>query len=140
MVNCRNILEQSCVVWDSALTQENISDMERTQKSFCKLVLQDKYDTYENSLFYLDLDSLENRRKILNTRFAEQGILNGNLSDLFPLNEKKYNLRDPEKYKVLSANTAKLQQSSIIQMQTLLNIKHSLSRKEKTEQKKRLHG
>ena len=31
---CRSILEQSCVVWGPSLTQENIEDLERTQKSF----------------------------------------------------------------------------------------------------------
>ena len=40
---CRSILEQSCVVWGPSLTQENIEDLERTQKSFAKLVLKEKH-------------------------------------------------------------------------------------------------
>ena len=43
VVFCRSVLEQSCVVWHSSLTQENREDMERLQKTFCKLVLKDKY-------------------------------------------------------------------------------------------------
>ena len=38
-VYCFSILEHSCVVWGSSLTLENIQDLERTQKTFCKLVL-----------------------------------------------------------------------------------------------------
>ena len=36
IVYCRSVLEQSCVLWDSGLTKENIEDLERTQKSFTK--------------------------------------------------------------------------------------------------------
>ena len=44
-VFCRSILEQSCVLWHSSLTQENTDDLERTQKSFCKIVLREKYSS-----------------------------------------------------------------------------------------------
>ena len=36
----------------------NIEDLQRTQKTFAKLVLKEKYKTYENALRVLDLDSL----------------------------------------------------------------------------------
>ena len=38
---CLSVLDQSCVLWDSGLTMENKSDLERTQKTFAKLVLQE---------------------------------------------------------------------------------------------------
>ena len=44
---CRSVLEQSCVVWGTSLTQENLEDLERTQKTFAKLVLKEKYKNYE---------------------------------------------------------------------------------------------
>ena len=31
---CRSVLEQSCVVWHTSLTQDNIDDLERTQNPF----------------------------------------------------------------------------------------------------------
>ena len=37
---CRSALEQSAVLWSSSLSQENKDDLERTQKSFAKLVLK----------------------------------------------------------------------------------------------------
>ena len=33
IVFCRSVLEQSCVLWDGGLTQENREDLERTQKT-----------------------------------------------------------------------------------------------------------
>ena len=122
---CRNILEQSSVVWSSSLTQENITDLERTQKTFCKLVLQNRYDTYENSLLKLNLDSMQSRYEILNLRFAEQCIKNNKFPDLFPLNERSHQMstRRQEKFKIFPANTQKLQNSSVIQMQYAINEK-----------------
>ena len=60
-----NILEQSCAVWGGMITSENKKDLERTQKNFEKLVLQEKYTSYKSALLSLGLDSLETRRKKL---------------------------------------------------------------------------
>ena len=40
----RSILEQSCVVWGTSLTQENSEDIQRVQKSAVKLILKDTYE------------------------------------------------------------------------------------------------
>ena len=61
IVFCRSVLEQSCVVLHSSLTQENIEDLERCQKIFTKLVLKDKYLNYEDALIKLNLDCLHSR-------------------------------------------------------------------------------
>ena len=42
----RSILEQSCVVWHSSLTEENSNDLERVQKSAVKIILANKYIDY----------------------------------------------------------------------------------------------
>jgi hypothetical protein len=120
---CRSVLEQSCVVWTTSLTQENIQDLERTQKTFAKLVLREKYQNYEQALLLLNLDSLEIRRTNLSLKFAQTGIKNKTLSDLFPINEKKHQMktRDNNKYKVNFANTGRLKDGSIISMQNMLN-------------------
>ena len=46
---CRSILEQSAIVWGPSLTEQNKSDLERTQQSFVKLVSRNKYTNYEES-------------------------------------------------------------------------------------------
>ena len=123
IIFCRSVLEQSCVVWSSSLTQDNKDDLERTQKTFTKLVLKEKYKNYEDSLRILNLDSLEIRRNDLHLKFAQSGIKNDKLNDLFPLNDKNHKMqtRNNEKYEVMFANTNRLKNSSIITMQNMLN-------------------
>ena len=38
----RSILEQSCVVWNSSLSEENIEDLERVQKAAVRVMLGQK--------------------------------------------------------------------------------------------------
>ena len=41
---CRSVLEQTCVVWDSGLANQNIEDLERAQKTFVKLIMEDNFE------------------------------------------------------------------------------------------------
>ena len=85
--------------------------------------MKEKYNNYEDSLRILNLDSLEIRRNYLHLKFAQSGIKNDKLNDLFPLNEKNHKMqtRNNEKYEVMFANTNRLKNSSIITMQNMLN-------------------
>ena len=78
-------------------------------------MLKEKYQTYENSLLLLNLDS--------QLKFAKSGIKNNKLNDLLPLTDKIHNMRTRknEIYKIEFANTQRLKNSSIITMQNLLN-------------------
>ena len=49
-VFCSSVLEQSYAVWHSSHTQENIDDLKRTQKSFCKIVIREHYISSEAAL------------------------------------------------------------------------------------------
>ena len=51
-----SLLEQSCVVWHSSLTQENKDDIERVQKNSMRVILRQSYTTYKNALNILDLE------------------------------------------------------------------------------------
>ena len=120
---CRSVLEQSCVVWGPSLTQENSNNLERTQKTFAKLILKEKFKNYEESLMLLNLDTLEKRRQELCLRFAKNGIKQDKLNDLFPKNYKEHEMktRNVKKYKVNFANTERYKKSSIVAMQNMLN-------------------
>ena len=120
---CRSVLEQSCVVWGPSLTQENSKNLERTQKTFAKLILKEKFKNYEQALIILNLDTLEKRRQELCIRFARNGIKQNKLNDLFPTNYKVHNMktRNVKKYKVDFANTERYKKSSIVAMQNMLN-------------------
>ena len=122
-VFCRGILEQTCPVWSSSLTDQNISDLERVQKTFVKLILEEDYSDYKNGLTLLDLSTLEERRKFLTLKFAKTSFADGLLRDLFPLRNQGHRMtkRKTEKFRVIHAHTECFRKSPIITMQNMLN-------------------
>ena len=119
----RSILEQSCTVWNSGLTEENVKDIERVQKSALKLILAEKYLSYENALNILELETLADRRKILCLKFAKKCLNNEKMKSFLTENRKKHEMktRKEEKFNVNHARTTRLMNSPIIYMQRLLN-------------------
>ena len=124
---CRSILEQSAVVWGPSLTQKNKSDLERTKKLFFfKLILKNKYTSYQNSLLLMNLESLDKRRQGLSLKFAKDCIKNNKFGNIFPLNDLsgKTQTRNMEKYNVPHSNTERRKKSPIPYMIDLLNKEH----------------
>ena len=76
-------LEHSAVVWHSSLTEQNNTDIERVQKTAVKIIMGNKYKDYENSLKYLKLDSLSERRKKLCLNFAKKCLRNEKSKSFF---------------------------------------------------------
>ena len=124
-VYCLSILEQSCVVWGSSLTLENKNDLERLQKTFCKLVLEEDFSTYNEALVTLGLQTLTERRQKLTLDFAKRSISDDILRDLFLIKRKRHEMatRNTEKYSVNHANTNRYKNSPIPTMQNMLNKK-----------------
>ena len=122
-VFCRSVLEQTCVVWDRRLSCENREDLERTQKSFAKLVLEEDYQNYQSALEKLNLETLDTRRKQLALKFAKNSIEDGILNDLFPKKVKFHTMktRKTEIFNVNHANTKRYKNSPIVTMQQMLN-------------------
>ena len=119
----RSLLEQSCTVWNSGLTNENSEDLERVQKNALKIILQDEYKTYENALIILDLEKLNERREHLCLQFAKKCLGHDKMKHLFPKNKKSHVMvtRFEEIHEVNHANTERLKNSPIVYMQRLLN-------------------
>ena len=111
----------------------HVEDLERTQKSFTKMILNEKYKTYDNALLMLNLDSLQIRRTALTLKFAKTGIKHKKLDDLFPENKKQHKMetRNTDKFQTIFANTSRLQNSSIPTMQACLNADERLTKKRK---------
>ena len=122
----RSILEQSCVLWHSSLTQEDSNNLERVQKSAVKVILNDEFEEYELGLQNLNLQTLHDRRITLCGNFALQSTTHERLFSMFPKNEKEINseIRNPEHFKVNMALTERYKNSSIPYMQRLLNKLH----------------
>ena len=119
----RSHLEHSAAVWHSSLTENNRNVLERLKKTALKIILGNKYISYEQALQKLDLEHLDDRRKSLCLNFAKKCCKNRKTSNMFPKNERKHimDTRNPEQFKVQHANTDRLLKSSIIYIQYLLN-------------------
>ena len=126
----RSILEQSCTVWHSSITDENSNDLERVQKSAIKIILQDSYKGYNSGLAQLEIESLKSRREQLCLSFALKCVKSDKVRHMFPMNIKPHEMstRHGEKFKVQHAHTDRLKNSPIIYMQKLLN-EHELKNK-----------
>ena len=61
--------------------------LERVQKNACRNILKEKYESYENSLRVLSIDTLFERRKKLLLAFGRKCLKLDQTKDLFPLNE-----------------------------------------------------
>ena len=110
-------------VWHSSLSLENRKDLERVQKTAFKIILGNKFKSYENGLKILDLQTLEERRNEICLNFAKRTSKHPKFKHLFPVNSKLHqmNTRNAEKYTVYNAKTERLKSSAIIFMQNMLN-------------------
>ena len=88
-----------------------------------KVILGDKFVSYKKSLEKLEIETLQDRREQLCLNFAKSCIKNPKFSDMFPENTKTHTmeLRNPEVFQVIHANTERFRKSAIIYMQHLLN-------------------
>ena len=121
----RSVLEQSCVVWNSAITKEEVTDLERVQKTCLRMILKQRYTSYEEALKIVNLETLSDRREKLCLQFAEKCLMSEKTKGMFPLHQSSHdmakNIRHHEKYHVQHANTDRLKKSAIPYMQRLLN-------------------
>ena len=98
----RSVLEFSAVVWHSSMSQNNVSDIERIQKSALKVILKERYTDYKSALNELNLESLSKRREILCLRFANKSLKLQNFKNLFPIsNINKHCMKMRKKKKFL---------------------------------------
>ena len=116
----RSIVEQSSVVWASSITEEEKTKLERVQKIALRIILKDKYISYDSALKVTNLSTLEERRTKLMYNFAIKCTKNEKTKHIFPLNDNK-TTRVSEKYKVPFAYTSRLANSAIPCMARLLN-------------------
>ena len=120
----RSLLEQNCQVWHYAITEEEKTDIERVQRVAARIILQDRYVSYEQALKDLNLDTLTARRDKLSLKFAKKCLKHEKTKDIFPLNPDAdpHDLRTHQKYKVQFASTSRLLDSAVPQLQRALNL------------------
>ena len=70
----RSLLEQSCVVWHSGLSNELSNNLERIQKCAIRLILKRSYKNYTRELQKLSLNTLKERWQKVSLDFAKNCI------------------------------------------------------------------
>ena len=81
----RSVVENSAVVWHSSLTVADRLSIERVQKVALKIILNERYESYDQALEVSGLQTLEQRRTILCKKFAIKCLKNEKTCDMFPL-------------------------------------------------------
>lgn len=115
----RSLLEQSCQIWHSSLTDQNIEDLERVQKSLLRIIEPEL--PYNQALEKTGLEHLTERRKNLCLKFAKKCVENPKTTHMFKQTQNIGDRKRKEKFEVQFARTERLKQSSIPYMQRLLN-------------------
>ena len=62
IIYIRSVLEQSCVVWGTSITETESQELERVQKCALRIIYQAEYISYENALMLSGLPDLSKRR------------------------------------------------------------------------------
>ena len=116
----RSVVEQSCVVWGSAITEQEKLDIERIQKTSLKIIYKADYISYENALTLSKLPSLTERRAKLMLKFALKCVKNERTATMCPKSRANRTTRNKEQYEVPYARTERYRQSAIPTIARLL--------------------
>ena len=121
----RSFFEYCSVAFHSTLTQEEIIDLERIQKTSLKVILAEMYIDYNSSLEMCNLSTLFDRREKRCLDFALKCLNHPKHNRLFPLNPSISNenneVRSREIFEVNFAKTGSYKKSTIPYCQRLLN-------------------
>ena len=119
----RSILEMAVPVWNSGLTKQQVTDIERLQKVAFRIMLGEKYISYQLACKKFSALTLEERRVKLCVKFARKNVNSENC--MFTKLKKNVNTRQKTKMvKEYKCRTKRYQNSSLPYLAKLLNEKH----------------
>ena len=120
----RSILEMAVPVWNSGLTQVQVSAIERVQKTALYVIFDKDYFSYEVACSLAGLDSLDIRRQKLCLNFARKNVKSR--YSLFSKPSATINTRSPNLIvNEYNCNTSRFQNSSLPYLAKLLNNNNS---------------
>ena len=120
----RPLLEFGTPVWSSSLTNNQSNDLERVQKRALRMITYPSSDHYNDLLRTYDLDSLEDRRILILTRFAKSLLVSTRHRHLLPQTRNALsgrNLRNAQQLHIPLTRTQRYKQSTIPFAVRLLN-------------------
>ena len=117
----RSIAEYAVPVWNSALTGEDISKLERIQKIACNIILGQDYESYASALKALGLQKLADRRKKICTKFARKSEKHVKFSKLFKPAPPVITRQKKPKFCNVVCKKARFEKSPLSYLTKLLN-------------------
>ena len=114
-------MEFGAPVWHGAITNVERQDIERTQKGALHIILGDQYGDYRNALQITNLESLEDRRTKLCTKFAKKAERDEKHKQWFKPKPKVKTRQTDLKYWPPVARTGRLLKCPISYLTRLLN-------------------
>ena len=117
----RSRTEYVSVAFHSSLTKKQEKAIERIQSTCLKVILGDKYLTYEDALLKTGLKTLKQRREEKCLSFSLKCLKHPQLKRLFPRNDNPHSLRNTDEFKINFANTEHYRKSAIPYCQRMLN-------------------
>ena len=123
-IYCKQVrchLEFAAPVWQGAITKGERSDIERVQRCALRIILNEKYDSYESALKLVGLEDLESRRTRLCLNFALKATKNVKYQHWFSKKFKHINTRSKTKFCTVNAKHARYEKSPISYLTQLLN-------------------
>ena len=117
----RSILEFASPVWNSALTGDDIINLERVQKAVLHIILGDNYKSYSSALKATGLQKLSERRKKLSVNFAKSALKSPKFNNWFRINPNQGGRTNQPKFCPAIARTERFRRSPISELINLLN-------------------
>ena len=118
----RSTLEQAVPVWNAGLTKDQVTTIERVQKTALFIILDKHYINYEVACAVSDLEPLEIRREKICLNFAMKNAKSGD--SLFSIINQRSNKRNKKfTVKEYKCRTKRYQMSSLPYLAKLINSK-----------------
>ena len=118
----RSISEMACPVWNSAITQVEVSGLERVKKTALAIISGVNHTNHKEALEYFKIYSLKARREALCLKFAIRAYRNPKFTKWFPPNESTLNTRGQKRHlQPIRSRTARFGKSPIPYLNELLN-------------------
>ena len=123
----RSVLEFGAPVWNSNIKKEEVVDIERVQKCFLHLALGSGYTSYHEALQTAHLETLEDRRTGICTKFALKASKHPKHKDWFvPTDPSRPDTRQQkQQFKPPLCRLKRFQKSPIPYLTNLLNTRKS---------------
>ena len=121
MKQIRSVAEFAVPVWNSSLTGEDITKIERVQKIALHIILGEDYKSYNSALNNLGLEKLSVRRRKICLTFAKKAEKHKKFSNWFKLNPKTRTRQKQSKFCDVFSTKVRFEKSPISYLTSLLN-------------------